>query len=72
MMKHLKVAVVALSVLISLTFMSTPAFAASHCVGKDGGEISVSGAKGKAARAQCKSLGGTWKKAGKGQSSKKK
>ena len=55
MMKHLMLAVV------GLTLVSSPVFAASHCVGKDGQEISVASGSGKKA-ARCKAAGGRWRK----------
>ena len=57
MMKHLMFAVV------GFTLVASPAFAARHCVGKDGSEISVTGGTGKARAAQCKAAGGKWVKA---------
>ena len=53
MMKHLVFAVV------GLTLVSSPAFAAKHCVDKEKHEISVSGTN-KARAAQCKAAGGKW------------
>jgi hypothetical protein len=53
MMKHLMLAVV------GLTLVSSPAFAAKHCVDKEKHEISVSGTN-KARAAQCKAAGGKW------------
>jgi methylmalonyl-CoA mutase cobalamin-binding subunit len=52
-MKHLMFAVV------GLTLVSSPAFAAKHCVDKDKHEISVSGTS-KARASQCKAAGGKW------------
>jgi hypothetical protein len=54
-MKHLMFAV------LGLALLSSPAFAASHCVGKDGQEISVPSGAGKKA-ARCKAAGGKWRK----------
>ena len=53
MMKHLMFAIV------GLMLVSSPAFAAKHCVDKDKHEISVSGTN-KARAAQCKAAGGKW------------
>jgi hypothetical protein len=53
MMKRLMFAVV------GLTLVSSPVFAAKHCVDKDKHEISVSG-KSKARATQCKAAGGKW------------
>jgi hypothetical protein len=56
MMKHLMFAIV------GLTLVSSPAFAAKHCVGKDGQEISVSGAGKKTRAKECRAAGGKWQK----------
>jgi hypothetical protein len=69
MMKHLMV------VALGLTLVSSPAFAATaakHCVGKDGTEISLAGAKGKTPSAQCKAAGGKWLKMKKASTAPKK
>ena len=58
-MKHLMLAVVA------LTVVASPAFAAKvtrHCVDKDKKEISLTGVAGKTPAAQCKTAGGKWVK----------
>ena len=57
MMRHL------LLVVVGLTLVSSPAFAAKttrHCVDKDKKEISLTGVDGK--KAQCKAAGGKWVK----------
>jgi hypothetical protein len=59
MMRHL------LLVVVGLTLVSSPAFAAKttrHCVDKDKKEISLTGAAGKTRAAQCKATGGKWVK----------
>ena len=56
MMKHRMFDVVA------LTLMSSPAFAAKHCVGKDGQEISVASGGKKTQAKECKAAGGKWQK----------
>jgi len=53
-MKQLVLAVVA------LTLVSSPAFAAKHCVDKDKHEVSVSGSTSKEKAASCKAAGGKW------------
>ena len=53
-MKQLLFAVVA------LTLVSSPAFAAKHCVDKNKNEVSVSGSTSKEKAAQCKAAGGKW------------
>ena len=53
-MKQLVLAVVA------LTLVSSPAFAAKHCVDKNKQEVTVSGATAKAKAAACKAAGGSW------------
>jgi hypothetical protein len=50
-------------VVIALTLVSSPAFAAKsrrHCVDKDNKEITLTGVDGK--KAQCKAAGGKWVK----------
>jgi len=59
MMKHLML------VVVGLTLVSSPAFAAKttrHCVDKDKKEISLAGVAGKTPAAQCKTAGGKWVK----------
>ena len=53
-MKHLALVVVA------LTLVASPAFAAKHCVDKNKAEVSVTGKTAKARAAQCKASGGKW------------
>jgi hypothetical protein len=55
-MKHLMLGVV------GLTLLSSPAFAAKHCVGKDGQEITVAIGTAKARAKECKAAGGKWLK----------
>ena len=47
-------------VVVGLALVSSPAFAAKHCVGKDKAEISVTGTTAKAKAASCKAAGGKW------------
>jgi hypothetical protein len=55
-MKHLMFAI------LGLTLISSPAFAAKHCVGKDGREISVAKGTAKARANECRANGGRWQK----------
>jgi hypothetical protein len=54
---------------LSVALSASPAFAAGHCVGKDGTEITVTAKKGKVAA--CKAAGGQWVKATKKKTAKK-
>ena len=47
-------------VAVALTLISSPAFAAKHCVDKNKNEVAVSGATAKAKAASCKASGGKW------------
>jgi hypothetical protein len=47
-------------VVVALTLVSSPAFAAKHCIGKNKAELSVSGNTNKARAASCKAAGGKW------------
>ena len=47
-------------VVVGLALVSSPAFAAKHCVDKNKSEVSVSGKTAKARAAQCKAAGGRW------------
>ena len=47
-------------VVLALTMVSSPAFAAKHCIDKNKAEVSVSGSTAKARAASCKAAGGKW------------
>jgi hypothetical protein len=45
---------------VGLALVSSPAFAAKHCVDQNKNEVSVTGKTAKARAAACKAAGGKW------------